>query len=585
PKMEKKMLLVFLLCCCFLVGKSHVTEQGLYQMASSLEMFVDELPEMPKLKGYVATDRGFSPGHLQIGMFETKWKFHRDLPETTVFAYGTKKERASVPGPTIEALQGVETSVSWENHLPSGHILPWDRTLATAIPKYSGIPTVVHLHGGIVEPESDGSSMAWFTAGFNETGPAWKKDKFSYINVQQPGNLWYHDHALGLTRVNILAGLIGAYIIRSPAIEKPLNLPSGSYDHALVLFDRNFNKDGSLFMNSTGNDPLVHPQWQPQYFGDVIIANGKAWPYLKVQRTKYRFRIVNAANARYFTLALSNGLSMMQIGSDSTYLHRPVTINKLVLGPSEIADIIIDFNKSSTREAILTNSAPYPYPEGVKVNDRNSKVMKFSIEGIISSAVDKGMPKTLVQNPRANKNDSVQTRYITMYEYDDRKTGMETNRIVRHDELSNVHGDDDAKGKVIPTPANEGNWKNVVKTPPGFVTTILVRFSMLDTRHSLYPFNASAEPGYVYHCHVRDDTVTTGNPVAEEPREDLAMGGRHNAARKWWRNTPKRGWQEAGLRRHETVEGTRQGKQWDNYACNKKGDWCRKQQISVVDVF
>ncbi|GLJ09450.1 hypothetical protein SUGI_0109910 [Cryptomeria japonica] len=555
---------VLLLCCCFLARSVSVSQERLHQIASSLEMFVDELPDMPKLKGYVARRGGvYAPAHLEIGMFETNWKFHRDLPETRVFAYGTRKERATVPGPTIEALQGVETSVRWENHLPSRHILPWDRSLATAIPKHGGVPTVVHLHGGIVEPESDGNSMAWFTAGFKDSGPAWKKINYSYLNVQQPGNLWYHDHALGLTRVNLLAGLVGVYTIRSPSIEKPLKLPSGPYDRSLVLFDRNFNKDGSLYMNSTGNDPSVHPQWQPQYFGDVIIVNGKAWPYMNVQRRKYRFRIVNVANARYFTLALSNGLSMIQIGSDSTYLHRPVTIKKLVLGPSEIADIIIDFNKSSTSKAILRNSAPYPFPEGAKVNDLNSNVLKFVIQSINSEVVYEAMPRTLVQNPRANKNDSAQTRYITMYEYDDSKTGMETSmrfnnltydapvtetpkqgtselwhiiNLTMHSHTLHIHLglfvvlkqtellhmmdfqmcmemmndammcklDKYAKGKVIPTPANEGNWKNVVKTPPGFVTTILVQFSMLDAHHTLYPFNASAEPGYVYHCHMLD---------------------------------------------------------------------------------
>lgn len=591
---------VLLLFFIFSAKGSHIRFDSMINMkdeASSLEMFVDELPDIPRLGGYILKDGVLKPGRLRIGMFETKWKFHRDLPASTVFAYGRSRETATVPGPTIEAIQGADTYVTWENHLPSRHILPWDPSLSVAKPKYGGIPTVVHLHGGIVEPASDGNSMAWFTAGFNETGPTWKTAKYHYVNVQHPGNLWYHDHALGLTRVNILAGLMGAYIIFNPTVEDPLNLPSGAeYDRSLLIFDKSFTKNGSIYMNSTGDDPMMHPQWQPEYFGDVIIVNGKAWPYLKVKRKKYRFRIVNASNSRFYRLALSNGMSMTQIGSDSAYLHRPVSVKDILLGCSEIADIIIDFSNVSTDGdgIILTNSAPSVYPDGKPVNKLTSKVMKFVIEKTeVSDSTE--IPHKLVPYPRAKIKDSVLTRYIAFYMYMDmdmnmkKKMGMETSMgngngmgmgmgngsgmgmgmmgletgmlinavpfdapvteiakqgtseiwhvinlsteshplhihlalfvILNHTQLVNVDKFTDcmtkmndslkcdidkyAKGKVIEPPPNEMGWKNVVKIDPGFMTTILVRFSLLDS-HDSYPFNVSSVPGYVYHCHMLD---------------------------------------------------------------------------------
>ncbi|PIN26001.1 Bilirubin oxidase [Handroanthus impetiginosus] len=286
--MEKFLVFEFI-CLVFLVG--FAWEEDALISPSQLEMFVDELPDMPRIKGYDVVNGAPVSKSLVIGMFRKKWKFHRDLPPTRVFAYGTSKETATVPGPTIEALHGIDTHVKWTNHLPSKHILPWDPTIPTAIPqKRKGIPTVVHLHGGIDEPESDGLATSWFTSRFKERGPTWTKKTYHYHNLQHPGTLWYHDHAMGLTRVNLLAGLVGAYIIRHPHVELPLGLPyDEEFDRPLVVLDHGFRSDGSIFMNATGNNPSIHPQWQPEYFGDSIIVNGKAWPHMIVRRRKYRF--------------------------------------------------------------------------------------------------------------------------------------------------------------------------------------------------------------------------------------------------------------------------------------------------------
>ncbi|KAL1803407.1 hypothetical protein ACET3Z_032054 [Daucus carota] len=529
---------------------------------SALELFVDELPDMPRISGFDVVNGVSVPKSLKIGMFSKKWKFHRDLPSTTVFAYGESKSTATVPGPTIETLHGVDTYVTWQNHLPSKHILPWDPTIPTAMsPSNKGIPTVVHLHGGIDEPESDGHAYSWFTSGFKARGPAWTKKKYHYHNNQQPGNLWYHDHAMGLTRVNLLAGLIGSYIIRDHKVEAPLNLPSGlEYDRPLIIFDRSFRTDGSLYMNPTGNNPTIHPQWQPEYFGDAIIVNGKAWPHMTVKRRKYRFRIINASNARFFRFFFTNGLEIIHLASDSVYNERPVVVNKLLLAPSEIADVVIDFSKSTSDSTILSNDAAYPFPSGDPVNEINSKVMKFTIKTRHENETST-IPNRLINYPMPKLSSASRTRYIAMYEYAspiDEPTHLNLNnksfeepttekpkvgsteiwyvinltednhplhihlglfKVLEQTELLNVEQFRDcmtkvndaikcqiskyARGKKLVVVAHERGWKNVYKMTPGFVTKIVVKFSYVHTNES-YPFDATAEPGYVYHCHILD---------------------------------------------------------------------------------
>ncbi|CAA7402121.1 unnamed protein product [Spirodela intermedia] len=538
------------------------TKQGASQTAgSSLKLYVDSLPAIPKIYGYSNESGTPKSTTLTIGMFAKKWKFHRDLPSTTVFVFGTSADTATFPGPVIEALQGVPLYVKWENHLPQAHILPWDKTIPTAIPRNAGVPAVVHLHGGVNEPQSDGSAFAWFTPGYREKGEAWSKEVYTYPNVQHPGNLLYHDHALGLTRINLLAGLLGAYVIRNPKVEHPFGLPSGDlYDRHLILADRSFNADGSIYMNKTGNNPSIHPQWQPEYFGDAIVVNGKAWPYLKVRRRKYRFRITNVSNARHFLLALSNGLPFIVVGSDSSYLSAPVRTATILLAPAEGFDVVIDFSKATAGEAELTNSAPYPYPGGIATDLPNSRVMKFIIAA--GNAKDESrIPTNLASYSAAKTSDASVKRYITLYEYMSATDGpthlyingkrftdpvtekpkagstevwevinltadhhplhihlavfqaikareivdLETfkNCMTQFKDAVKCNISSHATGKILNIPAHEKTWKNVVKIEPGHMTTIVVKFRLVDTDEP-YPFDATAQPGYVYHCHILD---------------------------------------------------------------------------------
>ncbi|XAR68388.1 Bilirubin oxidase [Bertholletia excelsa] len=541
-----------------------MTDAALRHVAASLQMYIDELPSMPKLLGYSVTANGSpKPATLTIGMFQIKWKFHRDIPTTTVFAYGTSATTATVPGPAIEAVRGTPTSVTWQNNLPRSHILPWDPTIPTATPKNGGVPTVVHLHGGIHPPQMDGNPAAWFTAGFSETGPTWTQSTYTYPNVQHAGNLWYHDHTLGLTRVNLLAGLIGPYVIRDPSLDAKLKLPAGpEFDRHLMVFDRSFYADGSLYMNYTGNNPTIHPQWRPEYFGEAIIVNGKAWPYLVVKRRKYRFRIINASNARYFRFSLTNGLVFIQVGSDASYLPSPVTTKTILLSPSEIADVVVDFSMASAGESELTNDAPYPFPTGNPVNPLNSKIMKFIINpGAPNPPDDSRVPLFLKSYVLPNAARASITRYIVLYEYQT-STGSPTHLYIngkRYEdpvtetpktgsievwEVINLTGDNHplhihlaefqaikvqqlvdlagftscmtakndaiacnvtahATGKLVDVPETEKTWKNVVKIEPGYQTTVVVKFNLIDADDP-YPFDVTAEPGYLYHCHILD---------------------------------------------------------------------------------
>ncbi|KAJ4748830.1 Multicopper oxidase LPR1 [Rhynchospora pubera] len=540
-----------------------MTQQTLQQVAATLQLYVDPLPQMPIVYGFSTEGGNPVSTNLTIGMYPTNWKFHRDLPATPVFVYGTSAETATFPGPTIIARHGIPLYVKWENHLPDLHVLPTDNTISVANSTMGGVPTVVHLHGSVHPPQSDGSAFAWFTRDYKEVGPKWTQTTYMYPNIQPAGNLWYHDHALGLTRVNLLAGLLGAYIIEKPEVDDPMDLPSGEDDDLhLIIADRSFNTDGTLYMNSTGNVPSIHPQWQPEYFGEVITVNGKAWPFLNVARRRYRFRILNASNARYLNLSLSNGLPFYVIGSDASYLAAPVETQTILLSPAELADVVIDFSNSTTPCAEILNSAPYPYPTGsATTGTLLSKVMIFHINDTKvfdnSTIPDKEVNYANVTMPEP----STTTRYIVMYEYTTPSGGVthlyinglrledpvtetpkagatelwhvvnltpdnhplhvhlgmmqaiNVTEIVGYQQFFDCmtqlndaikcNVTDHAIGKTLPIPEYEKTWKNVVKIEPHYMTSVVVAFKIVDTNQS-YPFDSTAEPGYVYHCHILD---------------------------------------------------------------------------------
>lgn len=334
------------------------------------------------------------------------------FPETTVWGYGgTVIDEEShqiryykgTPGATFEAVRNAPIRVKWINKLREPHLFAVDPTLHWANPNgmpmdppkpwptyptgfqaaQEPIPLVTHLHGGEVSSLSDGHPDAWFTAD-GKTGPACSTSIYTYPNSQDAATLWYHDHALGLTRLNVLAGLAGFYLLRSGkefCWQRDAILPKGRYDIPIVIQDRSFNTDGSLSLAGSGVNPEIHPYWEPEFFGDTIMVNGKVWPNLDIERRQYRFRLLNGSNARFYNLRLSNGMPFIQIGTDGGFLPAPVTLQTLLLAPAERADILIDFSGAEPGTHItLLNDANAPYPGGSTPDpDTTGQIMRFTV--------------------------------------------------------------------------------------------------------------------------------------------------------------------------------------------------------------
>ena len=339
----------------------------------TLRKFVDPLP-IPAVMD--AKAGGAIP--FELTMSEFLQKLHAQLPPTKVWGYN-----GSFPGPTIEAARGVSINVKWTNSLPAVHLFQsaLDTTVHGADLAAPFVRAVVHLHGGATSPQSNGYPEAWFTPGFSAT--------YVYTNVQQPAALWYHDAAQGISRLNVLAGLAGLYLVRDP-LNEPAGLPAGPpYEVPLIIQDRSFNKDGSLFYPSVGDNPAIHPQWVPEFFGNTILVNGMVWPNLNVRSVQYRFRLLNGSNSRVYTLTFrlaecrSLKLRFRQIGTDGGYLREPVWVSSVTLAPGERADILVDFSGlPSGTKFILANSAPAPFPNGASPDsDTVGQVMQLRVSG------------------------------------------------------------------------------------------------------------------------------------------------------------------------------------------------------------
>ncbi|MHB0915219.1 MAG: multicopper oxidase family protein [Thermoleophilia bacterium] len=334
------------------------------------------------------------------------------LPTTTVWGYGGMVSAPGgpvyyrgAPGATFAATRGVPVNVQWINNLLGPHLFAVDPTLHWANPNgmampmppfspfppgyplaQSPVPTVPHLHGGEVRSDSDGGPDAWFTHN-GITGPGFSKSLYTYPNQQQAASLWYHDHALGITRMNVLAGLAGFYLLSDPADTVAPSLPPAEYDIPVVIQDRSFNSDGSLYFPSVGSHPSTMPYWQHEFFGNTIMVNGKVWPNLDVERRQYRFRLLNGSNARFYNISLSNSHPFTQIASDGGYLPQPEPLTSLLLSPGERAEILVDFSSlPAGTQMIMNNDARTPYPDGSPVvAGQTSRIMRFTVADTAST--------------------------------------------------------------------------------------------------------------------------------------------------------------------------------------------------------
>jgi FtsP/CotA-like multicopper oxidase with cupredoxin domain len=319
-----------------------------------------------------------------------------DFGPTTVFAYGgivkDPATGASVffrhsPGATFLVTKGVPTRVEWVNNIIGPHFLAVDPTIHWANPNnmdkpeppfnafppgyldaQEPVPIVTHLHGGEVPSVYDGGPDVWFTHD-GKVGPKFTTRHYVYPNGQEATSMFYHDHALGMTRLNVLAGLAGFYVIQDLKDEIAPLLPSGKYWLPMAIQDRSF-----YVKDECGNNELafpnvgvtdVHPYWAPEFFGDAIMVNGHTWPFVNVDRGQYRITLLNGSNARFYNLFFDNGMSFVVIGSDGGYLQSPQTVNSMILLPGSRAEILVDFsNVAPGTEIIMRNDANAPFPMG-----------------------------------------------------------------------------------------------------------------------------------------------------------------------------------------------------------------------------
>ncbi|MEU5434331.1 multicopper oxidase family protein [Streptomyces sp. NPDC020719] len=375
------------------------------------------------------------------------------------------------PGPWIKACSGHRVVVTQRNSLPS--------------------PASIHLHGGHVPESSDGTPMDLIQPGNEKT--------YTYPNNQHNANLWFHDHAHHIESENVFRGLTGFYTLMDLP-EKALGLPSGAYDIPIAIRDARFDDNGQLLyvMNDFRNR-------------NVILANGKAWPYFEVAARKYRFRLYNTSNMRFFTLKLSDGSTVQQIGTDGGLLEAPLTTDTISLTSGERADIVIDFSKYDEGTTIvLTNT------ENAPPGSPASQVLQFRVtrQAADYSRVPSRL-RTLPELPAATVNRNVVLRvdetnpnglgYIDEKLYDDKRvdntiqygdteiwTVSNVNQRVPHNfHIHLVQFRVLERNGVPVTSGPEFGLKDTVRLMPGEKVKVQATFTGYRGK-------------YVYHCHMFD---------------------------------------------------------------------------------
>ncbi len=352
------------------------------------------------------------------------------------------------PAFTVEAKVNEPVRVVWVNQLVDNPysdnpkflppLVPVDQTIHWANPvdgpdkpgtssePYTGpVPMISHVHGSHVQPESDGYPKAWYLpaasdipaettlqgSNYETVHPAPDGAAvFEYSNDQLPATLWYHDHTLGMTRTNVYAGGAGFWLLRDET-ETALNLPGPApsagdapgtkyYEIPIAIQDRTFKTDGSLFYPDSRTyfedayagpylpDTPISPIWNPEFFGNTMVVNGKTWPFLEVEPRLYRFRFLNGTDARALILKFDQALSFTQIGNEGGLLpDKPIVLDTLLMGPAERADVIVDFSKFKPGDKItLLNLGPdspfgeLPMEESDLANPQTTgQVMQFQV--------------------------------------------------------------------------------------------------------------------------------------------------------------------------------------------------------------
>ena len=323
----------------------------------------------------------------------TGLKNESGLVSTPVWGYGTDFWNGGIPtwpGPTFEAKSKRKIQVKWENRLGNEHLLPVDESLhwCYSLPDYeqfdiddNGVPIVSHLHGGHTDFQYDGNPEFFFSPGFAVRGPQFVDKTYEYDNSQPAGNLWYHDHALGITRLNVYAGLAGFYFLRDKIDtgdeKNKLGLPAWPYEKAYAIQDRMFKNTGELFYPAFPGDPFyddfitdegavlppdIFPGGGPtalaEFFGDHMVVNGLIWPKENVEPRNYRLHLLNGTDSRFMAIRFRVAATLTStdlsgagdpipfkvIGSDQGLASSATTTDMLLSEPGSRYDIVFDFS-------------------------------------------------------------------------------------------------------------------------------------------------------------------------------------------------------------------------------------------------
>jgi spore coat protein A len=447
----------------------------------------------------------------------------------------------------VVAQSGTPLEVSFTHDLPETYPdwIPVDTRLT---PLGNEVRLMTHLHGGFVAGDSDGNPAVTPDGfGHGETQTVFYTNELPQMPAEL---LWFHDHGLGATRLNVFAGLAAAYIVRDQFDTgdepNPIGIPGGAYEIPLVVQDRQFNLDGTFLYPTSDIEGVT---WIGEYFGDTMLVNGKVWPFLEVEPRMYRFRILNGCNARILSLDIG-GPSLWQIGAEGGMWDQPVPVQRLVLAPAERADVLVDFSRFPGARLQMKNHKP-PKPVSNPA-PQLEQVMQIRVGTTVSQPGPTSIPASLPGRAANVVGDVVATRYITLNEIDvDEPTWFLNLNGVHFDEgpvtetpqvgtvedwvYINVTGDThpmhthlvtfqvvgrtpfDAEayeeanegahgvpGGIDPTPfatgpmeppdPSERGYKDTVKANPGQFTTIRAKFEL--------PTGVTAPQSYVHHCHI-----------------------------------------------------------------------------------
>ena len=414
------------------------------------------LPVPPVLKGTT----------LNITVDETTHTFHPDLRGVTVWGYNGGEKTGGYLGPTLEVQRNTETTVNFKNNLTRPHpYIP----IATKAPDGSPFPGVAelgkgpriltHMHGGFVSGTNDGNPYA--TLDEYEKG---ETQTVVYPPHPRATTLWYHDHALGMTRLNVYAGLAGFVRMRDTndtgGEPNPLGIPGtvrGSdptkdkaYEFPIVLQDKSFS-GGQLFYSPDDN-------WIPEFFGDTPVVNGAIQPYLRVEPRMYRLTFLNGSQARFYHIKLDD-VPFYQIGSEGGMFDKPVRMKSILLLPAERADVIVDFRGFDGQDLVLRNLA---LPAGVEspATPALPRLMQFRVRGPVTYPGPQKIPTTLAGGSKPDLGAPVTTRYITLEEVLD-----ENDEPVRLQINGRMFEERDADGKRLvdetPTEDKVEDWSFV----------------------------------------------------------------------------------------------------------------------------